>query len=154
MNFINPVSAKPKPFFEVGKVGEDFGQEVMQSAAVIKQVLSRPIDGLNIVTTHPSKTLDDIQLYGWKSPVRTHTDATGYIFFVPLEIESNDYLQVGTETHQLEVGMLYALDDYFPHSTAGLGKVVAAFYGSVPRESISRPLLNEVLKAFQDKLNP
>lgn len=120
-------------------------------AAQISRILDRPISGgVNIVGTSDSK---EVQIYGWQSPVATHTDNTGYMFFMPIVIPSGtDQLIYEDQTLDLEVGHLYLMDDSKPHSTIGLGNVISLFVGSFKEEEISDELIAEVYQKCLDYL--
>ncbi|EPU0939626.1 hypothetical protein ACVULL_003583 [Acinetobacter baumannii] len=114
----------------------------------VQKVLSKDLPGLNIITTNQS---EHVQFYGWKSPIAEHADDTGYIFFMPIDLESDDYLIVDEQRIKLDKGTIYALDDRVPHSTEGDGRVVAAFLGTVHKKLISKEyLVKNVLPKFKE----
>lgn len=148
---------KLKQVFVVGAV-PTISTTLLPVISIVKQILDRDLSGLNIITTTQS---DQIQSYGWKSPLAEHQDNSGYIFFMPIYIESEDFLLVEkptddpkvkeTERIKLEVGTIYALNDRIPHSTEGNGRVVAAFLGAVNKKFITEDyLLRTVLPKFTE----
>ena len=133
----NLETGAPKAIIELAQLGEVFDQDnVKQSVKVINNILNRPISGLNIVTTSQS---DNIQFYGWKSPIAIHTDGTGYIIFMPISMENEDTLIAGAQKVRLQLGTVYALNDAVAHSTVGKGNVVAAFIGSATAAQVNDP---------------
>lgn len=150
-------NAKIKQVFLVETV-PTISTTLLPIISTVNQILHKDLPGLNIITTAQS---DHIQYYGWKSPITEHQDNTGYIFFMPINMESEDYLLVEkptndpkvkkTERIKLEVGTIYALNDQIPHSTEGDGRVVAAFLGPVHKKFITEDyLLNVVLPKFTE----
>lgn len=138
-----------KPVFELAYLGASFDPlKIKSRVEIINGILSRPIDGLNIVTTHQA---DEVQFYGWESPIRTHEDGTGYIFFMPVAMDAEDWIFAGGHKIKLRLGGVYALNDSLPHGTHGKGRVVASFLGSVP-ESTAKNLdhLNDVVRRFKE----
>jgi len=137
-----------KPVFELALLGASFDQaKVGARVEMINNLLSRPIDGLNIVTTHQT---DEVQFYGWESPIRPHEDGTGYIFFMPISMDSEDWIFTGGHKIKLKLGGVYAMNDSLPHGTYGKGRVVAAFLGSVPESTASnQDYLNDVVRRFK-----
>lgn len=149
MNFLDQNGAV-KSAFKIAEIGTDFKQAYVKGHVnAIKGVLSRPIEGLNIVVT--GNNVDGVQFYGWGSPVEPHIDDTGYIFFMPIHMDSEDWLIAGNEKIKLELGSVYALDDAIQHSTQGNGHVVAAFIGSVTADYIKNNpgYLETVVKEFK-----
>lgn len=126
--------AKQMAIIEIADLGIDFDQDkINPSIEAIQGVLNRPISGLNIVTTNQG---DNVQFYGWQSPIATHADNTGYIFFMPLSMQNEDTLIAGEQKVRLKRGVIYALNDAVPHSTVGKGNVIAAFVGSATSEQM------------------
>lgn len=113
----------------------------------IQAVLNKPIaeDKLNIVTTGPQK---DAQIYGWKSPIREHTDDTGYFFFMPIHMDAEDSLVINGQTMPLQLNNLYLVDDRISHSTVGQGNTVALFSGSYTEDELSEDLYAQVFNQF------
>lgn len=136
--------------FKIGQLGTTFNPKLDMAIGTVLNILSRPIDGHNIVTTCP---MDDMQVYGWGSPIPMHKDGTGYIFFMPMRIDgSPDYVIANGTKIKLEVGGVYCLDDAVDHATEGTGHVVAAFYGSYSDDEISTPrFMKNMLHKFQEK---
>ncbi|HCH7478949.1 TPA: hypothetical protein NM870_003579 [Acinetobacter baumannii] len=150
-------NAKLKQVFVVGSV-PSISTTFLPIISTVNQVLNKDLPGLNIITTTHS---EHIQYYGWKSPIDEHQDNSGYIFFMPINIESEDVLIVEkptndpkvkeTERIKLEVGTIYAINDRIPHSTEGNGRVVAAFLGPVNKKFITEDyLLKTVIPKFTD----
>ncbi|WP_454667836.1 hypothetical protein [Acinetobacter calcoaceticus] len=150
-------NAKLKQVFVVGTV-PTISTTLLPVISTVNQILHKDLPGLNIITTTQS---EHIQYYGWKSPIDEHQDNSGYIFFMPINMESEDYLLVEKPTNdpkvkekeriKLEVGTIYAVNDRIPHSTEGNGRVVAAFLGPVHPKFITEDyLLNTVIPKFTD----
>lgn len=150
-------NAKLKQVFVVGSV-PSISTTFLPIISTVNQVLNKDLPGLNIITTTQS---EHIQYYGWKSPIDEHQDNSGYIFFMPINIESEDVLIVEKPTNdpkvnekeriKLEVGTIYAVNDRIPHSTEGNGRVVAAFLGPVNKKFITEDyLLKTVIPKFTD----
>lgn len=135
--------------FKIGQLGTTFNPKLDMAIGTVLNILSRPIDGHNIVTTCPT---DDMQVYGWGSPIPMHKDGTGYIFFMPMRIDgSPDYIIANGTKIKLEVGGVYGLDDAVNHATEGDGYVVAAFYGSYQSDEILRPgFMENMLQQFRE----
>lgn len=148
MNYLDEKGAL-KPVFELALLGDSFDQtKIGSKVGMINNILARPIDGLNIVTTHQS---DEVQFYGWESPIRPHEDGTGYIFFMPLSMDSEDWIFAGGQKIKLALGGVYAMNDALPHSTQGKGRVVAAFLGSVCEKTVkNQDYLNDVVRRFKE----
>lgn len=149
MSFINQNGAV-KSAFKIADLGTDFKKDSIKGCVnAIKSILSRPIDGLNVIGT--GSGVDGVQFYGWGSPVAAHTDDTGYIFFMPIHMDSEDWLISGNEKIKLELGSVYALNDAVLHSTQGNGHVVAASIGSVTEDYIKNNpgYLETVVKEFK-----
>lgn len=128
-------------------------EKIIHKVHCVTDVLDRPIaeHRLNILgTNHPCES---VQTYGWKSPIRSHTDDTGCIFFMPIYMESGtDTLVCGDTQIPLELGHLYLLDDNVMHSTIGAGNVVSLFYGAVDAEYLNEQLYKEVFEKFKSYL--
>lgn len=111
------------------------------------QLLYKPIDGLNIITTQSNKKPE---LYGWQSPIAEHVDGTGYVFFMPIYSDAPETLCICNQVMPLEVGYLYLMDDTKPHYTTGKGNVVALFNGSYQAGDLAfYGLFNEVYSQFE-----
>lgn len=138
-----------KPIFKVAELGASFDESKTHAVTgMISDILSRPIEGLNIVTTHQT---DDVQFYGWKSPIKRHTDGTGYIFFMPIFIESPDLVFAGAHSERMALGTVYALDDAIEHGTVGNGRIVAAFWGSATAEqAIDQSYLDDIARRIKE----
>lgn len=133
----NLEAGAPKAIIELAQLGTAFNQDkIKASIGVINNILNRPIQGLNIVTTSQS---DNVQFYGWQSPIASHADGTGYIFFMPISMQNEDTLIAGTQKVRLQLGAVYALNDAVAHSTVGKGNVVAAFLGSATAAQVNDP---------------
>lgn len=135
--------------FNVGHLGTSFHPKLDTAINVVMNVLSRPIDGNNIVNTCPS---GDMQIYGWGSPIPMHTDGTGYIFFMPLRIDGqSDHIISNGIKIKLEIGTVYGLDDAQNHATEGKGCVVAAFFGSYSKDEIhQKGFMANMLQKFKE----
>ena len=123
-------------------------KQLLNSIKRMKSVLDRTISkqSLNIIgTSHP---YNDVQLYGWKSPVALHKDKTGFIFFMPIEIVGSDTLIDQEQQIELQVGHLYLLDDRKLHGTLGSGNVISLFMGSYQEVELTDELYKEVFNQF------
>ena len=127
---------------------------VLNLSRTVISILNRPTDGhVNIVGTGMGS--DSVQVYGWQSPVASHTDNTGFIFFMPITCESGkDHLVCEAGEFELQIGNLYLLDASKPHSTIGTGNVTALFMGSFRPDQINDELIAHVSKKFIEYLNP
>lgn len=113
----------------------------------INGVLINPIDGLNIVTTKQSKT---VEFYGWSSPVKPHVDGSGIIFFCPIYKEyADEVLCVDGMYVPLDIGTVYMLDDSYEHATFGKGHVIAMFKGAYTKDELTPELFTEICKDFK-----
>ena len=139
-----------KPLFKVGQLDAPLSPSLRGPLEVVSELLDRPIDGFNIVTTNGST---GVQTYGWKSPIKMHTDGTGYIFLMPLKIHGPfDYLVAGEHRLKLRVGGIYALNDLVEHCTMGTSKVIAAFQGSFDAATIleTPDFLENIVQKFKE----
>lgn len=149
MNFLDENGAV-KPVFKLAELGAGFKDAYVRGHVnTIKGILSRPIEGHNIVTT--GNDVEGVQFYGWGSPVSPHVDGTGFIFLMPIDMDSEDWLIAGNERIKLELGSIYGLNDTVQHSTEGNGRVVAVFTGSVTEDRIKtdRLYLQSVIDSFK-----
>lgn len=113
----------------------------------INGVLCEPINGLNVILTNQTKSLE---LYGWASPVAPHVDGSGYIFFCPIYKEfADDVLIVNGVEVPIHIGHVYMLDDTLEHSTKGRGHVVAMFRGAYRKEEVDANVINDVVNSFR-----
>lgn len=125
---------------------------VLNSIDRIREVLSRSIDGLNIVgTSHP---YFGVQVYGWQSPLPDHIDKTGYVFIMPIHISTGTDRIICADTKcDLKVGNLYLLDDKRPHRTEGNGSVIALFMGSYKAKALNDDLYQRIFNQFAEHIN-
>lgn len=127
--------------------------DVQARIQTILGILNRPLPygNLNIVGTSDNPEM--VQIYGWESPVKEHIDNTGHIFFMPLYIEQVDNLVSEEDgVTSLQIGSIYLLDDSKPHSTDGIGKVVALFLGCFKPNEITNNLKTHVYESFSSYL--
>jgi len=122
----------------------------------ICSILNRPIDkdALNIVGTALNRK-EVVQIYGWKSPIQSHVDNTGLMFFMPIYIaEGSEILVYNDQEIQMQVGTMYLIDDSIKHHTVGGDNVVALFKGSFTQDEITDELFNQVMQDFEAYLSP
>ena len=126
-----------------------YSSEIKKKISEVRAVLNKdfPDNQLNIIGT---SNCSDVQIYGWKSPVPMHCDGTGYILFMPISINSNDFLIDHENKLELKVGSLYLLDDRKLHGTLGLGNVVSLFMGSFHQKQLNEELYQSVFHQFKD----
>lgn len=136
-------------FFEIADYGPTVNPVLQQfQRARTNQKLRASYDKTKL--PFKARSLLNIEYVGWNSPLpKQWLSSEGYIFIMPIHIQSDERLKVGDIRLKIEVGKVYAFDSSLPCSTIGSGEVTVACLGPFKKEDLTENKILDIAHEFK-----